>query len=217
MRLLRWGLGLIAGLIALPVLFFLASFVGALLPNGGSWSDQPPQVRIGLLRGLIHYDFLLPIDPDLRTEFSYALPPEATGWMILGWGSQAFYTTAGSYADISASAVWQAATGDAAVLRIDHIPFIAQDFPGLIWLDLSQAQYDSLRRNIAAEPLRDASGAPLRNPQPGFTATDSFWQAPGTFHLLRPCNQWVTEQLTAAGVPFGLWTPTAESVTLALW
>ena len=217
MGLLRWGLRLLGAVVAIPVLFYLASFLGAIMPNGKTWENQPAEVRIGLLRGLIHYDLLLPIDPALHADFAYALPPESSGWMIIGWGSEAFYTTAGSYADITASAVWQAATGDAAVLRIDHIPLIENDFPGLIWLDISQAQYTTLRANIAAEPLRDATGTPLRSPQPGFTATDSFWQAPGTFHLFRPCNQWLAEQLTAAGIPFGRWTPTAESVTLSLW
>jgi len=217
MRALRWGLRAAASLIAVPILFFLAAFAGALWPAGGSWTNQPPDIRIGLLRGPIHYDFALPIDPDLRADFTYALPPDATGWMIIGWGSEAFYTTAGSYSDITAGAIWQAATGDAAVLRIDYTPFIPNDFPNVIWLDISQTQYNTLRDTIKATPLPDASGAPQRHPQKGFTATDSFWRAKDRFHLFRPCNQWLAEQLTAAGIPFGAWTPTPQSVTLSLW
>lgn len=215
---LRLLLRSLATLVALPVLFFLAGFAGALLPGGGSWEDEPAEVRIGLLHGLIHYDFVLPLDDRLRADFAFAGgAAEGSGWLLVGWGAEGFYTATGSYADISAAALWQAATGDAAVIRIDRLPDIPEDFAAVTWLDLSRRQHDALVRGILADLPRDAGGRPLLHSAPGFTATDSFWQAEGRFSLLNPCNQWVSRRLRAAGVPFGLWTPTIQAVDLALW
>lgn len=215
---MRFFLRILAAVVALPVLFFLAGFAGALLPGGGNWQDDPPEIRIGLLRGLIHYDFALPLDDRLRAEFAFAdnALPE-TGWLLVGWGSEGFYTSTGTYADISLATVWQAATGDGAVIRIDHLPYIPGDFEAARWLDLSRRQHDALLQGILSDLIRDAEGHPLPHPARGFTATDSFWQAIGHFSLLNPCNQWVSRQLRTAGVPFGLWTPTIQAVDLSLW
>ena len=220
MRLLRWAIRALALLTGLPVLFFFAGLIGALLPGGGTWDGNPPQVRIGLVRGLIHYDFALPLDDRLRDEFSFAtraVQAEGAEWLLVGWGATGFYTTTGTYADISLKTAWQAATGDAAVIRIDSWPAIPQDFPNVAWLDLSLTQYDALVQGILADLPHDATGQPLPFSTPGFTATDSFWQAAGNFSILNPCNQWASRQLRAAGVPFGLWTPMTQSVDLALW
>lgn len=220
----RWLFRLFALILGSPALFYLAAFLGALVPGGGSWDDAPAQVRIGLLRGLIHYDFLLPLDDALRADYAFAqedqglpLNDSRAEWLALGWGSEAFYTTAGSYADIRLAAVWQAATGDAAVIRLDVMPHIPRGYEAVTWLDLSKAQYDALLQGIAASFARDAAGKPQPHPAPGFTGSDSFWLAEGHFDLTNPCNQWLGEQLRAAGVPFGRWTPTPQSVALSLW
>lgn len=54
-------------------------------------------------------------------------------------------------------------------------------------------------------------------PYAGFTDTDAFFPAVGPFNLTRTCNVGVGERLRAAGLPFGAWTPTPQSVRLSLW
>ncbi len=217
-RALRVFLRCLGALIALPALFFLAGFVGALLPGGSDWQDDPAEIRIGLLRGLIHYDFALPLDERLRQDFAFAGSdlPEA-GWLLVGWGAEGFYTTTGTYSEISLPTAWKAITGDTAAIRIDHLSEIPEDFEAITWLDLSQRQYDALLQGILAEFPRDSAGWPIPHPTDGFTPTDSFWEAAGSFSILNPCNQWISRQFRAAGVPFGLWTPTTQAVDLSLW
>jgi uncharacterized protein (TIGR02117 family) len=211
-RLLR-GLALV---LALPVGYLLASVLLPLIPGPGRDLSGPPVVVIGLLHGPIHTDILLPLTPAVRSRFAFAegagvpvLDPKGR-WLILGWGSAAFYTTAGTYADITASAVLGAATGDAAVVRLDVTgPLPA--LPNLRYLTLSDAQFralvDRTHAALAAETALD---------HPGFTGSDAFFPARGRFHALRTCNVWLGETFQAAGIPFGLWTPANWSVSLAL-
>lgn len=223
MILRRGLLWLIGATLALPVLWFLAGFVGAVIASGGAWPVDG--IRVGLMRGPIHYDFLLPLTRETRRDFAFAegdrgVPvshPDAR-WLLAGWGSEAFYTTAGTYADIQASAVWQAATGDRAVMRLDvwgELP--AQDMPGLRWITLRPAQYATLRAGILASFARDGQGRPIPSAAAGFTGTDGFWRGAGRFDLFRTCNVWVGQQLRGAGLRFGLWTPTPQAVALSLW
>lgn len=225
MRLIgRWLFRIFALVVILPAAFFSASFIGALIPGGGTWDDHPADVRVGLLRAPLHYDFLLPLDDGLRADYAIAeksvgLPVShpAAEWLMLGWGSEAFYTTAGAYSDIKPGAVWTAVTGDSAVMRLDVTTALPPDLPQITWIWLSDAQYQALLARLSEGFLRDQTGQPQAHPAPGLGQSDSFWRARGRFSLFRPCNQWLSESLRAAGVPFGGWTPTPQSVELSLW
>ena len=219
----RWILRLAVLVILLPCLYIAASLAGALIPSSGSQISVDGFMRVGLLRGPIHYDFLLPTTPDTRARYAFAeagrgVPvsnPDAA-WLIVGWGSEAFYTTAGTYADITASAVLTAATGDDAVMRVDVLGTLPESVPGVVWLMLTDVQYTNLLNAIDEGFARDGAQNPLASPAPGLTTTDGFWRGTGHFSLLRTCNVWVGERLRAAGLRVGVWTPTPQAVDLAL-
>ncbi|MDB5663952.1 TIGR02117 family protein [Cypionkella sp.] len=217
MRRLLWA---ITAIICLPLLYFAAGFVGALIP--GKYADLPQgtDVLIGLARAPIHYDFLLPMSPELRARYGFAesagVPVQApqAEWLLVGWGSEAFYTTAGSYGDMKPGAVWTAITGDKAVLHLDVAGDVS-GVDGIEYLTLSEAQYAALLASLDANFQRDQIGAPLPLPA-HFNDHDAFFAANGHFSLLYPCNAWLGKTLRAAGVPFGIWTPTPQAVELSL-
>lgn len=213
----------LAGLILiLPLAYLLASIAGALCPGPGPDLSGPQSQTIGLIQGPLHTDILLPLTPEIRIRFAFA---EASGvplndpsfaWLLIGWGAKGFYTTAGTYADITATSVLTAATGDTSVLRLDTLPPLPE-MPQLRFLTLSDSQLQALLTTLDATFARDPTGALQPLDHPGFTATDAFFHANGGFNLFRTCNVWLGETLRAAGIPFGLWTPTTQSVNLSLW
>jgi uncharacterized protein (TIGR02117 family) len=214
---MRLALRLAALLLAPLVLFLAASVLLPLVPGPGPDYRDSFTRRIGLLQGPIHTDILLPLSPETRDRFGFAeaagVPlhhPEAE-WLMFGWGSAAFYTTAGTYADITASAVLTAATGDDAVIRLDAVGRLPK-MENLRFLNLSEEQFQALLTQAA-----DALASQTAIDHPGFTATDAFFPAHGHFSALRTCNVWLGETFRAAGIPFGLWTPANWSVRLSLW
>ena len=187
-----------------------------LIPGSGPDLSGPPARQIGLLQGPIHTDILFPLTPETRARFGFAetagVPinhPEAE-WLIFGWGSAAFYTTAGTYADITASAVLTAVMGDDAVIRLDAVARL-EPAENMRFLQLSDAQNRALLDQAAA-----AIASQARLDHPGFTGSDAFFPAHGHFSALRTCNVWLGEVFRASGIPFGLWTPANWSVTLSL-
>ncbi len=208
-RPLRWALGLTLSLPALVVVWFLAGLVGAVIPAGGE--DPGDDVEIRLVGTAIHYDFRLPATPETRAAFAFArgVPVDAPGvaWVLAGWGARDFYTATGAHADLRPGPVWRAISGDASVLRVDVWgPF---DGEGTLRLRLSAAQYTRLLAAIVAT----RSGPELADA--GFTPTDAFFAARGRFDARRTCNVWVGAMLRAAGVRFGVWTPTPQAVRLS--
>jgi uncharacterized protein (TIGR02117 family) len=213
---MRHALRLVMFLLALPILYLMATVVLPLIPGPGPDLSGLPAHRIGLIQGPIHTDILFPLTPETRARFAFAeaagVPlnhPEAE-WLVFGWGSAAFYTTAGTYADITASAVLTAVIGDDAVIRLDALGALPP-LENLRFLQLSGAQYQALVTQTDA-----AFASRKKLDHPGFTGTDAFFPARGHFSLLRTCNVWLGETLRAAGIPFGLWTPANWSVSLSL-
>jgi uncharacterized protein (TIGR02117 family) len=206
----------LAACLAFPVLYLVASVILPLFPGPGPDHSGQPSRQIGLLQGPIHTDILFPLTPEIRIRFAFAEPAGVplnhrdAEWLLLGWGSAAFYTTAGTYADITASAVLTAALGDDAVIRLDALGPLPP-LQNLRFLHLSEAQFQALLDQSAA-----AFASQNRLDHPGFTGTDAFFAAHGHFSLLRTCNVWLGETFRAAGIPFGLWTPANWSVTLSL-
>lgn len=220
----RWGLRLGAALIALPLLYLSAGLLGAAIPGPRAATGGEPSLAIALASGPIHVDMLLPLDPEIRQRFDFAAAsgvpvnaPEAR-YLVVGWGSKGFYTTTGSYGDLSLPVVLRAMTGDSAVLHLD----VAGDLgavPDLIWLPLSPAVLDRLSQGILDSLSRDGAGPPQLVKRAVFTPSDAFFAAEGRFSLAQTCNVWLGQQLRAAGLGFGLWTPTPQAVWLsaALW
>ncbi len=103
----RWLLRALTALILLPFFYFIAAFVGAVIPGAHPQIDGGPLTRVALARGPIHFDLLLPMSDGLRATYAFAAAqgvpvgdPRAK-YLVIGWGSQAYYTTTGSYLDLN--------------------------------------------------------------------------------------------------------------------
>jgi uncharacterized protein (TIGR02117 family) len=210
------GLGLVLAALAAAVLFYVVAGMAGGLVGAQRTAEGP--VRVGLLIGPIHTDLLIPLTPEVRARLGDAAvngvpvdDPRAE-WLVAGWGARQFYTTAGTWADVTAGALFRGVTGDTAVLRLDALGRIG-DFGDMAFLTMDEATLLRLVDRIVADV---PPGAPPLD-HPGFTATDAFWPATGRFDIFRTCNVWVGEVLRDAGVAWGLWTPTPQAVRLSLW
>lgn len=217
---LRWGLKAATALILLPFFYFVAASVGALIPGVHPQIDGGPPTRIALARGPIHYDLLLPMTDSLRARFAFAegqgvpVRDPQVRYLIIGWGSRAFYTATGTYDDLKLGAIWPALTGDAATLHLD-VAGEVDGITGITFLEMSETQLTALVQAVTATFSRDPAGNPIPLLAPPFGATDAFYAAEGHFNLLNTCNVWIGAMLRAAGLDFGIWTPTPQSVAFS--
>jgi uncharacterized protein (TIGR02117 family) len=220
---LGWLIRMCGAIAASVALYLLVAILGGLM--GGPIRDVPIATRdqsIGLVIGTAHTDLLLPLTPNLRAAFAFAdaggVPvtnPNAR-WLVIGWGARGVYTTMGTWGDVSLPALWQGAVGDDAVIRMDVLGPIDTSV-GVEMIPISAMQLAVLTDAILANLTREGTGAPMPLPDAGFTDTDRYYAATGRFHLLRTCNVWMSETLRAAGIPFGIWTPTPYAMRLSLW
>ena len=208
---LRWVLLLPSGV----ALYLLAAGAGALIPGSTAERVGEPAVWVGLAAGPIHYDFLLPATAEVRETFAFAaragIPVDEprVEWLVVGWGAEAFYTTVGTYADVSLGATWKGITGDRSVMRVGAVGPVSS--PRIEWIRLSQPEFEALVASIRADVAPGEPVLPVPT-RPG----SAYFASPGAFHLFRTCNVWVGEKLRAAGLRFGRWTPTTFAVRFSL-
>jgi uncharacterized protein (TIGR02117 family) len=210
-----------AALIAAVVLGYLgAAAVGGVWGNGHL--PRTVDYRVGLVVGPIHTDLLIPLTPAVKSRLGFAIadgvPLDAPGaeWLLVGWGARQFYTTAGTFADVTMAATLRGITGDSAVLRLDAIGQI-HDFTDIPLIGADAVQFAALLDVLSASFAPGPDGVPVALDHPGFTGSDRFYVATGHFNILNTCNVWVGDLLGAAGIAFGNWTPTPYAMKLSLW
>lgn len=209
-------------LCAIVLMYVLAAVIGAVIPAPGTQATGDDTVEIHLVKGPIHYDFLVPLTPlararldDLQTSGVRVDQPHAQ-WLLVGWGARGFYTTTGSYSDVTFGAVLKGLTGDRAVLRVDAVGPLRQDIQ-VPSIRLSQAQFEMFLSTVLDSFARTDQGQLIPMNVAGFTSTDQFFEAKGRFNVFSTCNVWIGETLRAAQVRFGVWVPLPYSVTLSRW
>lgn len=182
----------------------------------------PSCCQILLLSTLLHTDIAIEVTEDIRSRFAFLsddgfpLYHNQLRYLVIGWGSKAFYPSAKSYSEMGIAPLFKAVTGDQSVL---HIMPASQIKAGnnVQEISLSLQGYHRLVEAILGTLKRGRNrNQPIRLQGKSFGAGDLFYLAHGHFDIFRTCNVWTAKMLRIAGVPTGIWTPTSYSLKAGL-
>lgn len=199
----------VAGVVFAPsLLFALAGWVGSSIPRNGDWVE--PETGIAILVGSngVHTEIAMPLvtpERDWRGTFPVSdiiASQRDYTHVAVSWGERQFFLETPTWADVNPLTVVNALTGGEAVLHVAHYvrPAPSHDYREIT---LRPEEYRQLADRIAAQ----LAPATTRETLPGYGAHDVFYTATGTYHLGNTCNQWTSDQLAAAGVKIGAWSP----------
>lgn len=209
LKIARWS----AVVLLTPVLLFaLSAWIGSSWSRNSDWIEpDPAQERtIALMVGHngIHTEIAMPVvtpEKDWRATFP-ASDVVNSGrdytHVSVSWGERKFFLETPTWADVSPLTVVNAMTGGEGVLHVAHYvrPAPSQDYR---ILHVRPDEYSRLVRAI--EDQLDPRGR--REVLAGYGFHDVFYTASGTYHIGNTCNQWTSDQLAAAGVRIGAWSP----------
>ena len=216
---LIWTLRIAAGIVALPLLYFLAALFLGLVPANVSFRQAGEGgVVIYVRSNGIHTDLVMPkvnAEADWR---SYADPAHVRDprWgradhVAVGYGARLFYLNTPTWGDLTFGVAFRAMTGgDTTLVHVEHV-----DRPQRTdWqrpVRLSSDQYRRMAAYVRSSFHHDENGAPVHVPG-GYTDADTFYEGNGGFSMFFNCNAWTGAALRAGGVRMGLWTPFEQSV-----
>jgi uncharacterized protein (TIGR02117 family) len=218
-RALVWAFRIVAGIFALPMLYFLVALFLGLVPANVSF-HQPREggVLIYVRSNGIHTDLVMPrvnAEADWRP---YANPADlrdprwgAADHVAIGYGARQFYLNTPTWGDLSIPVALRSLTGgDTPLVHVEHVDRPQPES----WqrpIRLTSDQYRRLAAYVRSSFRLDGDGAPIHVPG-GYGGADTFYEGDGSFSMFFNCNAWTGAALRAGGVRMGLWTPFEQSV-----
>jgi len=218
--LLVWPLRALAGIVSLPLLYFLAALLlGAVPANVAFYEAGEEGVTIFILSNGVHTWIVMPklnADMDWRP---YAQPSHLRDprWgnadhVAIGYGNRDFYLNTPTWGDLTARRAFAAFFGGGPtllhVLHVDH----PRPEPDQRPIRISHEQYRRLAGFIQKRFRLDAGGRPIPLIGLGYGPDDMFYEANGGYSFILTCNEWTGRALRHAGVRTGLWTPLNQSI-----
>ncbi len=216
MRLLSVVKSFFLMLILLVALYGGAAVIGSLIPVNQHWVESADGVQIYVVSNGYHTGIVVPTaaaGTDLSLIFratDLADPRDAGNFLIFGWGDRDFYLNTPEWRDVRPGIVLTALAGSGrTLLHVDHLRAVAE-VPDARRIILSAAEYRRLIEKVMETLKLDRDGRPVA--VPGYGRLDIFYEARGDYNLMRTCNVWTAETLSAAGVKTGWWTPFSGGV-----
>jgi len=204
----RTGIALGTMLVIAPLLFLLSAWVGSSIPRNSDWQVSTDGVEIMIGSNGIHTEIAMPITNDVMdwsSVFSTSDlrdPDRPYTHIAISWGERAFFLETPTWADVKPGVVASALTGGDAIL---HAAWYVRPAPSADFrpLTISREEYAELSKGIEAQLAPQEE----RKTYQGYGSYDAFYDATGTYHLGNTCNQWTSDQLAAAGIKTGSWSP----------
>ncbi len=190
-------LGAVAGLYLCFAIFTLRHGNHGLYPAGSE------SVTIYVLNNGFHSDLILPADHVRSHGGLLARAGEAASgkaWIAYGWGDAKFFAAQGPVSSRlldGARALFH--PGNPSVVRVFGVtdPRL-YDGRVVSVVHLSAEGFDALANNIETS-FTDNQGQPVAA-EVG-DGSDAFFQSSEHFSIVRLCNNWTADQLSAAGLP----------------
>lgn len=199
---------LIAGLVTLILVLALCAWIGSSIPRNGSWQEPETGIEILISTNGVHTEIVMPLttpEYDWRGTFPASHlgdPSRPYTHIAVSWGERTFFLETPSWRDLELINAVSALTGGDAVLHVEHYVRPAPS-PDYRVLRVRPAEYRKLAEQIASE--LDPPSA--RTAYHGYGQHDVFYSARNSYHLGNTCNQWTSDQLSAAGIATGWWSP----------
>jgi uncharacterized protein (TIGR02117 family) len=218
-RPLKIALRVLAGLAAVPLLYFASALVLGLIPANAGWVQPAEGVRILIRTNGVHTWIVMPkVTPEM--DWRPFVPGEHLRdprWgrgdhIALGYGNRTFYLETPTWGDLTMRNAFLAAFGQGRTLvhaDHDHGPQ-PNDYQRP--LTITRDEYRRLAEHLRGSFERDAAGRTIPVLGRGYGTSDMFYEAVGGYSALYTCNSWTGEALRAAGVRMGVWTPLSQSV-----
>jgi len=218
-RALVWPLRIVAGIIAVPLLYFLAALVLGVVPANVAFHQPAEGITIFVRSNGVHTWIVMPKLSDEMDWRPYAAPAHlrdprwgAADHIAVGYGNREFYLNTPTWAELSPRTAMLAMFGSGpSLLHVEHVHRPRPDEQQRP-IRITPDQYRRLAGFIQRRFRLDPGGRPIPVLGRGYAGNDMFYEAIGGYSAILTCNEWTGRALRAAGIRMGLWTPFERSI-----
>jgi uncharacterized protein (TIGR02117 family) len=203
------------------LLLLLPLLLGTCVPVNRQFRQPADGIPVFVVSNGFHTDVVFPLrEPRTGTDWLSFLenPAWATQfgqyeYAALGWGDEGFYLASygGRMPGLGTTLraiFWPTPT----LMHVSFYRHAPKPGPRAVVVRVSEAQFRALAGSVQASFARDSTGCLQPLPAPGYTPTDFFFRANGSYHAFRTCNDWTNQALQQAGIRAAWKAPLAPSV-----
>lgn len=192
-------------ILGFTVLYFLSAVFLSYLPAVPKAAICEPGKSIYITSNGVHLDIVLPVaNIDEKFLAQLDVHPE-TQLIAFGWGDKNFYAKTPQWSDLTVPVAFKALflKSESAI----HVTRYRQTYEHWRKVDLCTHQVDSLNNYIKNSFEKSEKGALQKADFPGYSNSDSFYEAKGSFTLFKTCNVWTNNAMKKAGIKTSVWSP----------
>jgi uncharacterized protein (TIGR02117 family) len=200
-KLVKW----ILYLLLIPVLYILVSLILTSITIDRKIENQVVDKTIYLSTNGIHLDIIIPknnIDSLLLAGIKREL---ADKYLSFGWGDENFYLNTPTWGDLTFKNAFIAMLLKSSTLM--HVTRYQSIQSEWIELKISETELENLNTYLLNSFQTNESGGKIRLENQGYSSTDDFYKAKGSFSCFMTCNSWVNSGFKQSGLKSCLWTP----------
>jgi len=205
MKLIKRIVKSILYVLLLPISYVIISLLLSAITIDRTNENQDFDKVIYLSTNGVHLDIVIPenhLDHQLRSGLRCK---QSDNYFSFGWGDENFYVNTPNWGDLTFKNAFRAMFMKSSTLM--HVTRYRSKGYDWIEIKISKAELRRLNRYLQNTFQTNGDGAKLLLKDQGYTVTDDFYRAKGSYSCFKTCNSWANSAFKQSGLKACLWTP----------
>lgn len=195
------------------VIYLLFAFTLPLIEVNKDFKETENGIAIFVQSNGVHTDILLPANNSFKNWKKDFLPQDFekvdTGFSYLGfgWGDKGFYLETPTWSDLKVTTAVKAAFFlSSTAMHVTYHKDVPAENDKCKRVIISPEQYQKLITYIQSS-FQQKDEKYILIHHPGYSETDNFYEANGTYSFLKTCNCWTGSALKESDIKTCFWSP----------
>ena len=204
MKFLKKILKLILGVLAIPVIYLLISFLLTSITVNDKDVISNIKKNIYLNTNGVHLDIIIPVS-EIEDKLINGLKMKDEKYLSFGWGDENFYLNTPTWNDLTFKNAFSALFLNSNTLI--HLTKYTRKNSEWIVVPLNEKQLSKLNQYILNSFQLNEEGNKIILENKGYSINDDFYKANGSYSCIKTCNSWANSALKMSDLKSCYWTP----------
>lgn len=205
MKILKWIYKSFLILLVIGISYFLIALLLTSITIERKHKNKVLDKSIFLSSNGVHLDLIIPkkhIKPDLLESI---VKTENSKYLAFGWGDENFYINTPTWGDLTFSNAFKALFMKSPSLM--HVTRFNNIQKKWVEIKINTNELSKLNTYLLSNFKLNKEGGKMLLKNKGYTLTDDFYKAKGSYSCFKTCNTWVNTGFKYAGLKSCYWTP----------
>ena len=189
----------------IPLGYLVISIILTYITVNNSENETDNNKLVYLSSNGVHLNIIIhqnDLDIDLKNGLEFTEDEE---YLSFGWGDENFYLNTPTWDDLTFGNAFSALfLNSTSLIHFSRYRYIRNSWKAV---SLSEGKLKKLNHYILETFQKDFNGNKIILHNSGYSMSDDFYRANGSYSCFKTCNSWVNSGFKESGLKACLWTP----------